>query len=226
VKIPLSNKFKIIVTLAVFISLGALFGRVTTEFWPAIKHQLFSPAHVYMTSDEILIDKYARAQVQALDWASLLPEKEYEIIARYQTKKGQNLDDMTSQILRSINASTDKSYQDALISTNTVNLLKNQIIAISGFIVPIDFHQDKSVKNIFFVPYFGACLHFPAPPPNQMIFARLEEGFNNLDITQPYTVTGEINLDLFEDLMGTSAYSIEVVSITPYQEQPDDFRRH
>jgi hypothetical protein len=157
---------------------------------------------------------------------SLLPQKEQDVFARYQPQEARTVQDLTSQILRSIEASSDINYKEALMSTNTVNLLNSQMISISGFIVPIDFYEDKSIKSLFFVPYFGACIHFPPPPPNQMLFAQLERGFIQFDFTQAYTLTGNINLGLFEDPMGTSAYTLDIVSIAHFFGQPDDFRRH
>lgn len=222
-----TNQLKVILSFVLCIGLGLIFGSAIINYWPSLKQLVAPSPFVYFTSNETLTSHYDKAQIMPLNWTSLLPKKEQALISRYQqAPPAQNLEDMTAQVLRTINASTDKSYQDALMSTNTVKWFDNQIVSISGFIVPIDFYENKSAQNIFLVPYFGACLHFPAPPPNQMIFIQLEAGFTDLDITQAYTFTGQINLELFEDPMGTSAYTLDVVSIMPFNGQPDDFRRH
>ena len=222
----LNAQLQVLVTLIVCVGLGVFVGRLGINYWPSIKQIITPKTTLYSASNETLRLQYNELSTTPLDWASLLPKEEYEVITRYQTTQPQNLEQMTAQVLRSINASTDKNYQDALISTNTVAEFENKIVSISGFIVPIDFYDDKSVESFFFVPYFGACIHLPAPPPNQMIFVQLETGFKNVDITKAYTLTGKINIELFEDLMGTSAYSLDVVSILPFYGQPDDFRTH
>lgn len=222
------NLLKMTLTLSLSIVLGIVVSRLVIDYWPTVKQQILTEESIYMTSNEPLKLAYTNAKIMPLDWAALLPQTEKQIIAKYQAplSKAQNLEMVSAQVFRSIQASSDQNYQQALNSTNTVEQLKNQMVSISGFIVPIDFYADKSVQNLFLVPYFGACLHFPPPPPNQIIFVQLESGFSQLDITQAYTLEGRISLDLFEDPMGTSAYILKPVVITKFYGQPDDFRRH
>jgi hypothetical protein len=201
-------------------------GRAGMHFWPLVKQAITPRAFLYFTSNDTLQATYNNTAVRSLGWVSLLPQKEQDALARYQPQEAQALQDLTSQILRSIKASTDTQYKAALMSTNTVISLDSQMISISCFILPVDFYEDKSIKSLFFIPYFGACLHFPSPPPNQMLFAQIGRGFIDFDFTQAYTLTGNINLGLFEDPMGTSAYMLDIVSIAPFLGQPDDFRRH
>jgi hypothetical protein len=92
--------------------------------------------------------------------------------------------------------------------------------------VPIDYAEDRSLENIFIVPYFGACLHFPPPPPNQIIFAQLSGGFIDFELTQAYRLRGILRRGLFEDPLGTSAYILDLVAIEPYYDNPDNFRQH
>lgn len=222
----LKNKLKFTLIFVLCIGLGVWFGRLALDNWSSIKQAVAHKKTLYSTSDTALQSLAIQTAPLDLKWASLLPDEEHKVIARYQTTQPQNLEQMTAQVMRSINASKDKSYQDALISTNTMAEFENQIVSISGFIVPIDFYDDKSVKSFFFVPYFGACIHLPAPPPNQMIYVELEAGFKEVDITKTYTLIGKLNIELFEDLMGTSAYTLDLVSIMPFYGQPDDFRTH
>lgn len=222
----MNSKLKVILSLVFCMGLGMLISRVGIHFWPSVKQAISPRAFLYFTSNDTLHATYNNTTLRALDWVSLLPQKEQDVLARYQPQEAQMGQDLTLQILRSIEASTDTHYKAALISTNTVNSLDSQMISISGFIVPIDFYEDKSIKNLFFVPYFGACIHFPPPPPNQMLFAKIGRGFIDFDFTQAYTLTGNINIGLFEDPMGTSAYTLDIVSITHFFGQPDDLRSH
>ena len=59
-----------------------------------------------------------------------------------------------------------------------------------------------------------------------MIFARLDGTMKDFDMTQAYTIVGVMSRQLFEDELGTAAYSLRVISIQPYFDDPDDFRRH
>lgn len=221
-----AKKTKIMCGLVLCIGLGALFARLGLYLWPGVKQVLLDKPLLYFTSDAALEATYTQSAVLPLDWAMLLPPQEQAIIKHYQVQNAQTVKELSAQILRSIEASTDPKYHEALISTNTVNVFENQMVSLSGFVVPVDFYANNNIKSLFFVPYFGACLHYPPPPPNQMLFAQLEQGFSQFDITQAYTITGKISTGLFEDPMGTSAYILEVVSIQPYFGQPDDIRRH
>lgn len=220
------QRLKVGLGLIACIGVGLLLGRLGGNAWPSIQQVLFPSPLVYVTPDTAFKERVENAELEALTWEKLLPSREKDIIQRYQNSIPQSVQDMTSQILRSIEASSDESYQQALTSTNTEDWFVGKIVSISGFIVPIDFHPDKSVKNFFLVPYFGACLHFPPPPPNQMIFARIDNGFNDIDIMQAYTLRGRIDLGLFEDPIGTSAYTVDVATIAPFMGQPDDVRVH
>ena len=46
--------------------------------------------------------------------------------------------------------------------------LDNRRVSIAGFVVPLDGEREKT-REFLLVPYFGACIHAPAPPANQVI---------------------------------------------------------
>ncbi len=53
--------------------------------------------------------------------------------------------------------------------------LNGEPIQMAGFVAPITYDGDL-VTEFLLVPTFGACIHVPAPPPNQTILITLEEG--------------------------------------------------
>jgi hypothetical protein len=159
-------------------------------------------------------------------WEVLLPEQERKLLEKYQVKEAKTVNDITAQLLNSIESASDPQYRQALVSMNTVEELAGHHIAISGFLVPIDFYPNKDVKRLFVVPYFGACIHYPPPPPNQMIYVQLEPGFNTFDINQAYTLKGKLTTALYEDVAGTSAYALDTALISTFTGQSDTFRSH
>ena len=48
---------------------------------------------------------------------------------------------------------------------------------IPGFVVPLKTTEDIRILEFFLVPYYGACIHVPPPPPNQIIHVKYKEGF-------------------------------------------------
>lgn len=63
--------------------------------------------------------------------------------------------------------------------------MDGQQVRIPGFLVGVDTDPDdfSKVNSFLFVPYQGACIHVPAPPANQTIFAEMDEAVQS----DPYT---------------------------------------
>ena len=217
---------KLSISFIVCILLGCLLGYVLFKYQHDLKQWSLFSSTLYQTSDIQLIEQYESQDPVRLQWSQLLPLDEKSILQKYQQKQASTATEFADNILLSIQASTDKAYSDAMISTNAVESFDEQAVSIAGFIVPIDYYEAQNVQSMFLVPYFGACLHFPPPPPNQIIFAQLELGFDELDITKAYLLNGVLRRGLFEDPLGTSAYMLDVISIEAYYQNPDDFRQH
>tara|TARA_A100001011_G_C14003737_1_gene712560 strand:+ start:253 stop:714 length:462 start_codon:yes stop_codon:yes gene_type:complete len=53
--------------------------------------------------------------------------------------------------------------------------LNQQIVEVTGFIVPLEMNEYiDTVKEFLLVPDPLACIHVPPPPPNQMVYVRME----------------------------------------------------
>ena len=64
------------------------------------------------------------------------------------------------------------------------------------------------------MPYFGACLHYPPPPPNQIIYAENAEG---IEFTfDPVWLTGILEVALVENEVATSAYRLQNIKVEVY----------
>ena len=61
---------------------------------------------------------------------------------------------------------------------------------------------------------------------DEIIFAELEPGFKDLEMTQAYQFNGYLKQGIFEAYLGTAAYQLDVVSIEKFVGKPDDFRTH
>ena len=69
--------------------------------------------------------------------------------------------------------------------------LDNQAVRIGGYVVPLDFDATK-MKEFLLVPFVGACIHVPPPPPNQIIYVKAEDGFEVKGQFDPVYVTGTL----------------------------------
>ena len=113
----------------------------------------------------------------------------------------------------------NSAYQQALTSTRIVDGVDNLAIRLPAFIVPLEFDEDQRVTQFFMVPFFGACIHLPPPPPNQTIFVNYPGGLTLESLYEPYWVSGIINTSLIENDTATAAYTMEVHALEIYSEE-------
>ena len=94
--------------------------------------------------------------------------------------------------------------------------MNEKIVRIPCFIVPLDFEQRQSVTRFLLVPYFGACIHEPPPPPNQTIYAEFEPGYNLESFWQPFWIEGKIFVNRVEEDLATALYTLSAEKIELY----------
>ena len=94
--------------------------------------------------------------------------------------------------------------------------LDGHLVRIPGYVVPLDGTEQGRYTEFLFVPYMGACIHSPPPPPNQIIFARAPEGQRINDIWIPYYLEGTLSAGEFMNDTGNAAYALDFKSLEPY----------
>lgn len=99
-----------------------------------------------------------------------------------------------------------------------ITQLTGRPVRIPGFIVPLEDLQDKA-KEFLLVPYYGACVHTPPPPPNQMVFVELVGGPRSLTLFDPVWVEGELHVERVNSLYGAVSYTMTGQRITSYRER-------
>jgi len=74
------------------------------------------------------------------------------------------------------------------------------------------------VTEFFLVPFFGACIHYPPPPPNQIIHASYPEGFELTSIYDPFWLSGTLSVAIVSNEVATAAYTVTVDKLEIYEE--------
>ena len=101
--------------------------------------------------------------------------------------------------------------------------LDGEKISIKGYLLPLDY-ESTDAKTFVLVPFIGACVHVPAPPPNQVIFVEYEEGLAMTALEEnmwtPFRVTGTLRTapamtDLAEVGYQMTASSVAVTTGSP-----------
>jgi uncharacterized protein len=91
-------------------------------------------------------------------------------------------------------------------------------VRIPGFIVPLEDFQESATEFLL-VPYFGACVHMPPPPPNQMVYVRFAGGAQSLSLFDPVWVEGTLEVQTIESPFGSVSYTMRGQRIEPYQDE-------
>ena len=88
-------------------------------------------------------------------------------------------------------------------------------IRIAGYVVPLDAERMQS-SEFLLVPYFGACIHSPPPPANQIILIKPPKG-SRLRTMDAIWVEGILAEGKTSSEVGTSTYILTADKITPYR---------
>ena len=99
--------------------------------------------------------------------------------------------------------------------TRTVAELAGVRARLPGFVVPLDTVDDK-VASLLLVPYFGACIHQPPPPPNQIVHVRFADPVVLESMYTPVWITGVMKLERYSGL-AESGYAMEGQAMEEYR---------
>ncbi|WP_202987570.1 DUF3299 domain-containing protein [Cellvibrio polysaccharolyticus] len=184
----------------------------------------------------------ADAAPRTVDWTELMPEEDLQLLMNMPAVDHEGLsddelmqdttattlksptssfeDEVANAIGQAIQAgqSQERTWQDALVSTRVRPELDNTNIRLAGYIVPIDFDDNDVITSFFLVPYFGACIHVPPPPPNQIIYVRYAKGFTLENLYTPFWISGKLKVETIENDMALASYSLDASQLVEYQE--------
>ncbi len=106
-----------------------------------------------------------------------------------------------------------------------VGELEGQMIRMPGYALPLEY-AEGGVKEFLLVPYIGACIHVPPPPPNQMVFVHLDQEFLADDLYTPVWITGRLSIQQASRRLSyvdgesqvATGYTLDGITVEPYEE--------
>lgn len=146
-----------------------------------------------------------------LGWEELMPPGEEEKLAQIYQQQMAML--YSSNIM-------EGSAADAMVQIgtfNTVKELNETKIRIPGYTVPFEYGSNAEITEFLLVPYYGACIHAPPPPPNQTIFVIADDPIRLRDLAQAVWINGTIYTQTQESELADAAYTIKVDSVEVYE---------
>lgn len=98
-----------------------------------------------------------------------------------------------------------------------VQALHGQRVQLPGYVVPLEIDAAGLVREFLLVPYFGACIHVPPPPSNQIVHVRSEQGLPLDDLWQPFWIEGALRVEASSSELAEAGYRMQAQRIRPYE---------
>ena len=149
---------------------------------------------------------------QTLFWEELLPEGELDILDQLYASQQQ----ATSLFGHSPDNPMSEGPGVQIGTFNVRQELDGKLVKVPGFVLPFEYGKSGKISEFLLVPYFGACIHTPPPPPNQMVYVKAEKP---TDLGQQWNAiwaVGILRTKKHLNDLGDAAYTLELVSWEDY----------
>lgn len=160
----------------------------------------------------------AASNAAVTDWEALMPEagrnlRPPPVIGGMglapQRVPGGLIDDSGSGTVPGMaidHSSPDRAQQFG--STDVVAAMEGREVALDGYVVPLDSDDEGRVKEVLFVPFYGACIHVPPPPPNQIVHVVLATPMPLPALWDAFHLSGTLHLARFHADIANASYEV------------------
>ena len=102
----------------------------------------------------------------------------------------------------------------------TVPALEGRTVRLPGYVVPLESGK-RGLREFLLVPYFGACIHTPPPPANQIVHVRLARPLPGVGTMDAVWVTGRLGRERSASELGASGYQLSATTVTKFVADDD-----
>lgn len=99
---------------------------------------------------------------------------------------------------------------------NPVLSLNGQYVKLPGYVVPLESDAGGELREFLLVPYFGACIHVPPPPSNQIVYVKLKKPWLLKSMEDPVWVTGTMATQLWTNDAADADYVLTADSVEKF----------
>ena len=161
----------------------------------------------------LAVYKNAPQEYQILQWQDLIAKDAIQpefLFSNMNLSAISDADPMAEEMLQAILA----EWANAPVN----DALNDSMVTISGYVVPLDWSDSRSLSEFLLVPYFGACIHSPPPPANQIIHIQLVQPVQNIHSMSEVSISGRLIIQRNDAAaMGVSSYTMLLDEIERYQ---------
>ena len=151
------------------------------------------------------------AEPRDLTWSEMIPPD-----APAEVPNMKPLHDL-SQMSDALAAESAPAAKQDLPNAPVVQSLDGQAIRLPGYIVPLEVNEEGRTTEFLLVPYFGACIHVPPPPSNQIVHVRSELGVKLEELYQPYWIEGALQVKASTSELADAGYQMDAQKIYVYE---------
>jgi hypothetical protein len=151
------------------------------------------------------------ADVRELTWSEMIPAD-----APPQSSMGAPIHDL-SKLGDTLSAEAGPAAMQQSPNAPVVPALDGQHVKLPGYIVPLDVTDEGKVTEFLLVPYFGACIHVPPPPSNQIVLVKYPMGVEMDALYEPFWIQGPITAQSASSELAEAGYQMSAEDVYPYQ---------
>jgi len=111
---------------------------------------------------------------------------------------------------------SDQNWVQPDLDAPVVKALDGQSVSLPGFVVPLE-GDSEVITEFLLVPYFGACIHVPPPPPNQIVHVTIKGGVPIDSLYDAIVVTGIISTETWSGEIAQVGYKMKAVGVAPFE---------
>ncbi|AMS15763.1 MULTISPECIES: DUF3299 domain-containing protein [Pseudomonas] len=153
------------------------------------------------------------AEPRDLAWSEMIPPD-----APAEVPNMQPLHDL-SQMSDALAAESAPAAKQDMPNAPVVQSLDGLSVRLPGYIVPLEVSEEGRTTEFLLVPYFGACIHVPPPPSNQIVHVKSQVGVKLDELYQPYWIEGPMQVKASTSEIADAGYQMEAEKIYVYELQ-------
>jgi len=209
---PLAMRLKILLKLPLTVTLV-----ITSTMWLGSAHaqnarHALPQAQPSLSSEVAPPSNPLPGSVRTISWEQLMPPgwDPYKDLKALNLESLKDNDPRAEEVLKKMR----QMWDNAPINPQVLG----QNVRIPGFMVPLEELPEGS-KEFLLVPYFGACVHSPPPPANQIVHVVLDKPTKRIRLMDTLWVTGVMSATQTDSHMGMASYRIDAKAVAPYREK-------
>nr|BFD44675.1 DUF3299 domain-containing protein [Pseudomonas sp. FFPRI_1] len=167
--------------------------------------------HLLALSLLVATPLWAATAPKDLTWSEMIPAD-----APAEVPNMKPLHDL-SQMSDALAAESAPAAKQDLPNAPVVKSLDGQSVRLPGYIVPLEVNEEGRTTDFLLVPYFGACIHVPPPPSNQIVHVTSEVGVKLDELYQPYWIEGDMQVKPSSSELADAGYQMAAQKIYIYE---------